>query len=72
MWEVRDGEAGRLLRRYRDGEARFDGSLADYAALADGLVDLYQAGGEARYLLAAEALADAFRTRFQRRRRRIP
>ena len=64
MWDVRDGEAGRLLRRYRDGEARFDGSLADYAALADGLVDLYQAGGEARYLLAAEALADAFRTRF--------
>ena len=64
MWDVRDGEAGRLLRRYREGEARFDGSLADYAALADGLVDLYQAGGEARYLLAAEALADAFRTRF--------
>ena len=64
MWDVRDGEAGRLLRRYREGEARFDGSLADYAALADGLVDLYQAGGEARYLLAAEALADALRTRF--------
>ena len=70
MWDgrdgeaVRDGEAGRLLRRYREGEARFDGSLADYAALADGLIDLYQAGGQARYLLAAEALADALRTRF--------
>ena len=61
---ARDGEAGRLLRRYREGEARFDGSLADYAALADGLIDLYQAGGQARYLLAAEALADALRTRF--------
>ena len=61
MW---DGEAGRLLRRYREGEARFDGSLADYAALADGLIDLYQAGGEARYLLAAEGLADAMLSRF--------
>ena len=61
MW---DGAAGRLLRRYREGEARFDGSLADYAALADGLIDLYQAGGEARYLLAAEGLADAMLSRF--------
>ena len=61
MW---DGEAGRLLRRYRDGEARFHGSLADYAALADGLIDLYQAGGQARYLLAAEELADALLARF--------
>jgi uncharacterized protein YyaL (SSP411 family) len=70
MWDGRggaagrEGEAGRLRRRYRDGEARFDGSLADYAALADGLIDLYQAGGQPRHLLAAEALADALLTRF--------
>ena len=61
MW---DGADGRLLRRYRDGEARFDGSLSDYAALADGLIDLYQAGGPPRYLLAAESLADALLARF--------
>ena len=59
-----DGSAGRLLRRYRDGEARFDGSLSDYAALADGLIDLYEAGGPPRHLLTAEALADALLARF--------
>ena len=64
MWQGADGKAGRLLRRYREGEARFDGSLGDYAALADGLLDLYQAGGTARHLLWAEALADALLARF--------
>ena len=59
-----DGAAGRLLRRYRDGEARFDGSLSDYAALADGLIDLYEAGGPPRHLLTAESLADALLARF--------
>ncbi len=64
MWDGADRPAGRLLRRYRDGEARFDGSLGDYAALADGLIDLCQAGGPARHLLSAEALADALLARF--------
>ena len=64
MWQGADGRAGRLLRRYREGEARFDGSLGDYAALADGLIDLYQAGGTTRHLLWAEALADALLARF--------
>ena len=59
-----DGAAGRLLRRYRDGEARYEGSLSDYAALADGLIDLYEAGGPPRHLLTAEALADSLLARF--------
>ena len=64
MWDGGKGGAGRLRRRYRDGEARFDGALGDYAALADGLIDLYQGCGQARYLLAAEALADSLLDRF--------
>jgi hypothetical protein len=34
---------GRLLRRYREGEARFPGYLVDYAQLAQACLDLYEA-----------------------------
>ena len=39
---LKDGE-GRLLRRYRDGEARFKGYLIDHATFALACLDLYQA-----------------------------
>lgn len=64
MWNNGGGGAGRLLRRYRDREARFNGVLGDYAGLADGLVDLYQEGSQSRFLFAAEELADALIARF--------
>jgi len=51
-------ENGRLLRTYRDGKAHLDAVLEDYAFLAEGLIDLYEAGGEARYLDEAGKLAD--------------
>ncbi len=35
--------AGRLLRRYRDGEAAIPGFLEDYAFYVQGLLDLYEA-----------------------------
>jgi len=47
---------GRLLRRYHSGESRFGGVLDDYAYLIAGLLDLYEADpnprwiGEAKYL----------------------
>lgn len=44
---------GRLLHRYRDGEASILGTLEDYAFFIHGLVDLYQAGFETRYLQEA-------------------
>jgi hypothetical protein len=49
---------GKLLHSYKDGQARFNGYLDDYACLIDGLVDLYQATFEARYLAEAVALAE--------------
>jgi len=49
---------GRLLHRYREGEAALPGYLDDYAFLIWGLVDLYEATFEARYLREALALTD--------------
>lgn len=41
---------GRLLHRYRDGEASISGFLEDYAFLVWGLIELYQATFEKKYL----------------------
>jgi hypothetical protein len=47
---------GRLLRRHMGGEARHDGYLDDYAFLISGLLDLYEATGNLRWLREAVAL----------------
>lgn len=44
---------GRLLRRYRSGQAAFLAILDDYAYLTDGLLELYMADGQSRWLKAA-------------------
>ena len=44
---------GRLLHRYRDGEAKITGHLDDYAFMVWGLIELYEAGFEARHLRTA-------------------
>ncbi len=49
-------EKGRLLRRYRDGEAAIGGFLDDYAFFVWGLIELYEAGFEIRYLEEAVRL----------------
>jgi hypothetical protein len=52
-------EDGRLLRRYRQGEAVVLGFLDDYAFFCWGLIELYQAGFNSRYLdLALKLTAD--------------
>jgi uncharacterized protein YyaL (SSP411 family) len=50
---------GRLRRSYKDGQARFNGYLEDYAMVADGLVTLYEATFRTRWLAEAASLADA-------------
>ena len=41
---------GILLHRYRDGDARFEGSLEDYSYLIQALLDLYEANFYTEYL----------------------
>ena len=47
----------RLLRSYKDGEARIDGFLEDYAFLIDGLLALYRATFEPQWIAWAVELA---------------
>ena len=47
---------GRMLRTYAAGEAKLNGYLNDYAFLADGLLRLHRATGDARWLEAAAAI----------------
>jgi uncharacterized protein len=48
---------GRLLHSYKDGQAKFNGYLDDYANLIDGLTRLFEATGEARWIESANELA---------------
>ncbi|HJQ27768.1 MAG TPA: thioredoxin domain-containing protein [Rubrobacter sp.] len=50
---------GRIHRSYKDGRARFNGYLEDYAMVADGLVALYEATFDTRWLVEADTLCDA-------------
>ncbi len=49
-------EDGTLLRRFRAGDAAIAGMLDDYAFLAQGLIDLYEATFVFKYLEAAIAI----------------
>ena len=53
-----DPATGRLLRRFRDGDAAIDGFCEDYACLAFGLLELFQATGEPRWLEWARELTE--------------
>ena len=60
---------GRLFRSYRQGEAGLNACLDDYAFLADGLLDLRDATGDARWLNEAKSLAAVMKEHYWDRAR---
>jgi uncharacterized protein len=57
-------ENGRLLRTWKDGTAKLNGYVEDYANVADGLLELYKVSGDVYYLREAKRLADLMITEF--------
>ncbi len=55
---------GRLLHTYRDGRARLDAYLDDYADFIDGLTRLYEATGEPRWVESALELTQVLLEEF--------
>jgi uncharacterized protein YyaL (SSP411 family) len=55
---------GRLVRTWKEGKAKLNGYVEDYANVADGLVELFQVTGDAEYLTEAKRLADVMITEF--------
>jgi uncharacterized protein YyaL (SSP411 family) len=49
---------GSLLRTWKDGRAKFNAYLEDYAFLAEGLLTLFETTGEARWLHESLALTE--------------
>ena len=53
-----------LLRTYRNGEAKLNGYLEDYACFLDGLICLYEATGQLRWLEEALSLTETMIEQF--------
>jgi uncharacterized protein YyaL (SSP411 family) len=64
LWDGR-----RLQRSYKDGAARFNAYLEDYALLAGAMIDTYEATLDTRYLDHARTLAAVILDRFLDRER---
>ncbi len=58
LLQVHRSPDGRLLRTSRQGRAHLDAVLEDYAYLGEGLIDLYEASGENRFLDEARELGE--------------
>jgi len=60
-------QKGRLLRSFKDGRAKLNAYLEDYAFMADGLLSLYEAGFDERWIGEAVSLAEIMVERFRDR-----
>jgi uncharacterized protein YyaL (SSP411 family) len=63
LGELRD-DAGRLLRTYKDGDARLNAYLEDHAFLLEALLTLYESTFEHRWFEQARDLAETTIARF--------
>jgi uncharacterized protein len=59
------GDNGALARSWNEGQTRGDGVLEDYAAMADGLVALYEATADVQWLNSAQDLVAYARKHFR-------
>src|SRR5213078_3134541 len=55
---------GRLLRTYKDGQAKLNAYLEDHAFLVEALLTLYESTFDPRWFTAARELADTMIERF--------
>jgi uncharacterized protein YyaL (SSP411 family) len=58
------GTPDTLLHRYKDDEARFDGTLEDYSFVISALIDLYECTFDVSYLKKAMALNEIVMKKF--------
>ena len=65
LLQVHRTSEGTLLRTSRQSRAHLAGVLEDYAYLAEGLIDLYEASAQERYLTAALQLGERIVESFQ-------
>jgi uncharacterized protein len=63
LGSLRDAE-GRLLRTWKDGQARLNAYLEDHAYLLEALLTLYESSFDPRWFAEARSLADAMIERF--------
>ena len=63
LGSMRD-EQGRLLRTYKDGQAKLNAYLEDHAFLVEALITLYESTFDPRWFAEARALADTMIERF--------
>jgi uncharacterized protein YyaL (SSP411 family) len=59
LQNMRQERDGRLLRSYKNGKAKLNGYLEDYAFLIDGLIALHEATLDLKWLNEAHELTDA-------------
>jgi hypothetical protein len=57
-------ENGRLLRTWKQGEAKLNGYLEDYSFLIEGLLELHQTDFRPHWFLAAQELAETMLKHF--------
>ena len=57
IWDHMRQESGRLFATSRAGRAQHEGTLDDYAFFTEGLIELYQADGDPRWIERALTLA---------------